>query len=387
LGLGQDANATASRGALSAARERMRQVCAPMSASAAVLGDVQTAIAAGAVKDRSGLVRRVTDLFLVNAAVLRDDEIAQFDEVLTLLVREIDAATRALLALRLASVRNAPTMLMRTLACDDEPDIACPVLTQSGRLDDPTLVAVARRNGQEQLFAISRRESLNEVVTDVLVERGDSQVLLNIAGNLRARLSVAGFERIVARAEGDDPLCERIGRRKDISTRLLAQLIKTASERVRATPKAEMPHDEPAINRAVQGATIHVARKHESEARDSDAIRASVGELHQDGQLDDEQIRSFAEDGQLEEVRVALSLVGGLPASFIDQALSQESGEMLLVIARAVGLSWATIKSILRLPIWRRPATANELGSCLARFERLDRSTAADIMRFYKARL
>jgi len=59
---------------------------------------------------------------------------------------------------------------------------------------------------------------------------------------------------------------------------------------------------------------------------------------------------------------------------------------MLLVIARATGLAWATVERILRLPIWRRPATTGELRHCLARYEKLGESTACDIMRFYKAR-
>ena len=108
--------------------------------------------------------------------------------------------------------------------------------------------------------------------------------------------------------------------------------------------------------------------------------------LHKQGQLDDEQLRSFAEDGLLEEIRLGLSLISDLPLPLIDQALRQESGEMLLVIARATGLAWSTVERILRLPIWRRPATASEIRHCLARYERLGQSTASDIMRFYKAR-
>lgn len=358
-----------------------------MSAPTTILRTVQAAIAARAVNDRAGLVRHVTDLFLVNATTLGEQEIAHFDDVLNALVREIDTAARALLALRLAPVSNAPTLLMRTLAQDDEPDIACPVLTQSERLDDATLLAVARHKGQEHLFAMSRRRWLSEGVTDVLVERGDGQVLLSVAENAGARFSADGFARLVTRTEGDDILCERVGRRKDIPPRLLAQLIKLASERVRATLEAELPQQSRAIGRAVQSAALHVARRQESEASDADAVRASVAQLHQQGQLDDEQIRSFAEDGQLGEVKVALALVSDLPAAFIDEVLAQENGEMLLVIARATALSWATVRNILRLPIWRRPATSAEIASCLTRYERLGSDTATEIMRFYKTRL
>jgi uncharacterized protein (DUF2336 family) len=358
-----------------------------MTAAITILDDVRRAIAIGSLNDRSGLLRHLTDLFLVNATGLGDDEIALFDDVLNELIRDIEASARALLALRLATIRNAPVRLMRTLACDDEADVACPVLSHSEQLDDPTLVMVARLKSQEHLFAISRREVLSEVVTCELVDRGDSHVLLSIAANAGARLSETGFERLVKRAEADDDLAERVGRRKDIPTRLLAKLILTASEHVRATLERELPHAAPEIRHAVQNVALHVAKKYQEEARDVGAVRASVAKLHGEGQLDDEQIRSFAEDGLVEEVKVALSFISDLPAPFIDQALKQEGGEMLLVVARATGLSWATVKSVLHLPLWRRPATAGEIRHCLARYEKLGRATACDIMQFHKKRL
>ena len=121
---------------------------------------------------------------------------------------------------------------MRTLARDDETDVACPVLSLSERLDDSTLVETARSKSQDHLFAISRRQSLSQVVTDVLVERGDTQVLLSVAGNAGALFSQRGYECLVGRAEGNDSLAERIGRRKDIPPKVFALLIRTASERV-----------------------------------------------------------------------------------------------------------------------------------------------------------
>lgn len=358
-----------------------------MTAPMAILNDVRNAIVVGSVTNRGGLVRHLTDLFLVNANELRDDEIAQFDDVLNDLVREIDTAARALLAIRLAMVGNAPTNLMRTLACDDHPDVACPVLAHSEQLDDPVLVMAARLKSQEHLFAISRRRSLSEVVTDVLVHRGDAQVLLSVAGNAGAQLSENGFVYLVERAEHDDGLAERIGRRKDVPPQLMAMLIRDASERVRATLEAVLPEAAHEIRRSVRSAAMHVAGRHEGESRDVNTAHAMVEKLHRQGDLDDEQIRSFAGDGLLLETKVALSLISGLPAAFIDQVLRQEGGEMLLVIARATGLSWATVKHILRLPIWRRPAMPTEIGHCLARYEKLGRTTAIDIMRFYKARL
>ena len=185
-----------------------------MTAPVAVLSDVRKAISARSVSDHRGLVRHVTDLFVVNAAALRDAEIALFDDVLSDLIGEIDTAARALLALRPGSIGNAPVTLMRALASDDEAEVACPVLMHSGQLDDPILVATARAKSQEHLLAISRRQSLRVPVTDALVEAGDSQVLLSVAGNSGARFSGQGLERLIERATGDDSLAEHVGRRK-----------------------------------------------------------------------------------------------------------------------------------------------------------------------------
>src|SRR5262249_52707506 len=162
-----------------------------------------------------------------------------------------------------------------------------------------TLVMAARLKSQEHLFAISRRQSLSEVVTDVLVRRGDAQVLLSIAGNAGAQLSENGFVYLIERAERDEGLAERIGRRRDVPPRLLAMLIRDASERVRAKLEAVLPDAAHEIRRSVRSAAMHVARRHADEARDINAAQALVENLHQQGALDDEQIRSFADDGLL----------------------------------------------------------------------------------------
>jgi uncharacterized protein (DUF2336 family) len=57
------------------------------------------------------------------------------------------------------------------------------VLEHSECLDNATLVENARTKSQRHLLAISRRRSLDDVVTDVLVERGDRSVLLSAAAN------------------------------------------------------------------------------------------------------------------------------------------------------------------------------------------------------------
>jgi uncharacterized protein (DUF2336 family) len=78
------------------------------------------------------------------------------------------------------------------------------------RISDTDLVENARIKRQGHMFAISLRRHLSEAVTDVLVERGDQQVLMSTVKNRGAKLSIASFSTLVQRTEGNEGLAVRI---------------------------------------------------------------------------------------------------------------------------------------------------------------------------------
>jgi uncharacterized protein (DUF2336 family) len=95
-----------------------------MTADLALIQEVANAVANGAVSQRSEMVRRVTDLFIVGLAQYSDEEVSLFDEVFTRLAVQIEISARALLAVRLAPIPKAPPNIIRALAFDDEIDVA-----------------------------------------------------------------------------------------------------------------------------------------------------------------------------------------------------------------------------------------------------------------------
>jgi uncharacterized protein (DUF2336 family) len=116
-----------------------------MTATAMLLNEVEDAMASGSLARRGKIVRHITDLFIVGSAQCTEQEVELFDDVLTRLAVEIEISARALLAVRLAPIKNAPPRIIRTLAFDDEIDVAGPVLEQSERLDDVALVENAQK--------------------------------------------------------------------------------------------------------------------------------------------------------------------------------------------------------------------------------------------------
>jgi Uncharacterised protein conserved in bacteria (DUF2336) len=144
--------------------------------------------------------------------------IGVFDDVLCLLVEKIEKTALIELGKRLAPVDTAPLKLIKRLARDEEIAVAAPVLSGSRRLSTADLIEIAQTKSHAHLLAISGRATLESRLTDVLLVRGDKQVVSSLAKNAGANFSGIGFSRLVERVEGDDSLIEVVGLRKDLLT-------------------------------------------------------------------------------------------------------------------------------------------------------------------------
>src|SRR5574339_104442 len=105
-----------------------------------LLDELNEAVAARDVKGRLKIILRITDLFAAGSRTYSGEQIALFDDVLEQLVAEIEAKARIELARRLAVTNGAPPNLLRSLAFDDDIDVAGPLLTHSEQLTDADLV-------------------------------------------------------------------------------------------------------------------------------------------------------------------------------------------------------------------------------------------------------
>jgi uncharacterized protein (DUF2336 family) len=298
------------------------------------------------------------------------------------LAADIEIEAKVLLAQRLAVVANAPRNVIRTLAFDDHADVAMPVLTHSEGLDESSLVENARTKSQRHLFAISRRRALAEQVTDVLVERGDRSVAVSVAGNTGARLSDKGFLVLIRRSADDDLLAERLGERREIPAHLFLKLLSLASERVRAKLRASHPQAGAEIDRVVEEVTDRMKSLAVARPRDYSDRMEVLGDLYGAGRLNEADLARFAHGGRVEDTVVTLALLAKVPVPVVDRAMHGERSDVILMIARAIGLKWGTTKLLLQL--WSGPklVPAEELQRSLAAFEQLNPSTAAHLLRF-----
>jgi len=314
-----------------------------MTAPASLVAELEDAIANRSAPRRAEILLRVTDLFVRASPGFSDDEISLFDDIIVRLAAEIEVGVRSLLAHRLAPIPNAPSNITRILANDDEIRVAYPILAQSERLDDEALVQTARTKSQEHLLAISRRKSLGEIVTDVLVERGNQQVVLSTAKNSGARFSDSGLALLVRRSNGDDVLASYVGVRPDLPHDLFLTLLATASEMVRSKLTAERPGLRHEIDQAVARVTTNLGEEANGGPAVNTAGKANIQAIDDGpGQVIGEKVGVFAESGRFEEMVATLARACNLPLAFVEKALSEEAPETTLILAKSAKLSWTT---------------------------------------------
>jgi uncharacterized protein (DUF2336 family) len=357
---------------------------AKMSQSKSFLQDLDEAISRGTPESRSRALWHATDLLI--AGRYSDDEIWTFGEVIGRLADEIEVAARAQLARRLARTDNAPHHIINKLAFDDSIEVAGPVLRESGRLDAKTLVANARTKSQPHLLAISKRKSLDDAVTDVLVTRGNREVVNSVAKNNGARFSGFGFLHMIKRAEGDSILAEQLGLRKDIPRHLFQQLIAKASDDVRKRLERERPAMVGQIQTSVTDVTGALHSKFGPASKSYFIAKRAVATQHRYGNLNENSIFEYARSHKYEEVTIGLSLLCSLPGDVIERALADRNREMILVLAKALDFSWATTMSLLFLAAKDHRITANDLNDMEDEFRRLNIETCRSVLKFYQSR-
>jgi len=351
-----------------------------------LISELEDAISHKDVAHRAETLRRLTDLFVLGSARYSGEQIALFDDVMSRLIDEVEVSARAAFGNRLAVVPNAPPKVIRELALDNAIEVAGPVLMHSEHVDEVTLVESAKTKSQDHLLAISRRKVLRENVTDVLVDRGNRQVALSTAGNPGATFSEFGYSTLVRRSQDDNKLALCVWSRMEIPRQYLLRLFAEASESVRLTLEATDRRKVDLIRGMVAQASNQIQTKAREESTGYAAAYSYVEDLHKAGKLDEARLASFAKEEKFDETAVALSILCDLPIGLIERAFVQNWSEQLLVLAKAIDLSWNTTKMMLMFQSGADDTSTSKLDECCASYTRLKAETAKKALQFYRLR-
>jgi len=354
-----------------------------MGAPASLLPELEDVVQHGSAEKRAETLRRITSLFLDSAPNFNEEHVALFDDVIGCLIEEIEAKALAELARRIAPVSNAPVGVVSKLAKNDDITVAGPVL-KSPVLSDPDLKYIAETKGQAHLLALSSRLGISEALSDILVDRGDREVVRSIATNHKAQLSEGAFTTLVKRAEQDGVLAEKVGLRTDIPPRLFRQLLIQASDVVQKRLLAQAkPETQAEIRRVLAKVTDEVGAK--AAPRNYTAALAAVRELHKERKLTEADIAEYAKTGQYEETIAALATLCAVPVEVVDRLMSGERADPVLILARSAGFGWPTVREVISARPGAKPS-AQVLDAAFENFEKLTAATAQRVVRFWQVR-
>jgi len=354
-----------------------------------VLVGPSTAMADGlsghTVRERGRVLRETADLFLSKSASYSDQQVMLFDSVMLQLLEHVDREVREYLSNSFAPLDDAPPGVIRYLANDDAIAVAGPVLQQSPCLDEEFLVGCARCKSQDHLAAMSLRPTIGHHLSDVLIERGNDQVVLNLAKNSGAKLSDHGYSLMVDRARDSQQLASAVFNRADIPRHHMLALFKKASAAVRRDLEVEAGRKAEETFEALKLASQRLQETTQEDSQRYASARLRIAELRQAGCLSEKEISAFARQGAFEEVVIAISELCSLPEAQTERLIVEETCDRLFIVSRAIGLSWLCVRQLLLMNS-ATPRSPEQMEHLMAAYDAIPRGSAAKTLQVHQLR-
>ena len=347
-----------------------------------LLTDVDGSVGRKSGEDRAHTLARITDLFVAGSGYT-DDQVALFDAVIQRFATAIEIRARVELAERLARLANGPPETIAALAAD-EIAVARPILAHSPRLDDQDLMAIAFEKGRDHMLAICERPRLSACVTDVLVTHGDGVVRHAVVANPGACFSQAGTATLIEHARRDDALHQLLTERPDLSAQNTRALVEIAKDAARRRLLTSLPGAEQEVAGAVDRGASSLAAGSGGHRNYGSAL-ATVRMLLDRHQLSESDLADFAAAGQTEEVISALATMTSLSIACIERIFDEQDNDLLIVIGKARGWSWRTVRMLLQL---RNPRLSqrHHFRRAEETFDSLVSATAGRVLHFLQVR-
>ncbi|MCB2054804.1 MAG: DUF2336 domain-containing protein [Geminicoccaceae bacterium] len=271
--------------------------------------------------------------------------------ILGLLVGDMEREVRRALAQSIATSGNLPRATALELARDDI-EVATHILEKSPVLDDADLTEIVRTNAMQYALAVAGRERISEGLCDALLDTGARDVVVRLAGNTGARLSVAALERVFCDWRADTAVQNRLVRRPELPHDMVEQMIGFIGDRLewQLIHDRRMPAEQARIimqsvrERAAIGMT---AREH-GERRLAEHLR----HRHEADDLHPDHLLAFLRDGDVAGFEHTLALFAALEPAAVRKLAYHPDRRHLAALAARAGLPtphYVTVRMALEL--------------------------------------
>lgn len=309
---------------------------------------------------RQALLKRLADVVCLPSSRVNGFERAMTGDLLVEMLREAAPSERMRVAKRLAVLTDIPNPLLRLLLRDSA-EIAAPLLDDGSSLTDSDLLACIRDAGPDHRRMIAMRRHVSEVVSEALIERGETPVIETLLRNGEARLSQAAIEAVVAQSRTHTayiPLVLRRGELKPSHAYVLFWWAEPDCRRLILTRFAvsrevlqDMSGDVFSLA-AEEGWSDPLARKAlqfiERRQRNRAAIEKSPYASLEDA-------IASAQSGMTRQLASEIAYLAGLKPMTGAKIFTDPCGEPLAILCKATGLPRSAVRALWRG--LRRPET------------------------------
>ncbi|MDA7947427.1 MAG: DUF2336 domain-containing protein [Hyphomicrobiaceae bacterium] len=344
------------------------------------LAEIELLSSDASSENRRELLRRVTDLFFLTSEQHTPNDGVVFGNVMERIAYELEIEARAELSERICEIDKAPHHLVSRLA-SDEIEVAKPVLERSRVLTDTDLIQIAKSRGQTHLQAISKRPTLSAPVTDVIVDRGESEVLVEVTNNKGAEFSRSGIDQLAQKARRDSSLLNALGKRKDLPPDVMEDVKRRVAEKIKGEMAERQIDTDPSdVDALIEQGAANL---------DLDAFKTSDANLRtraQNNELDEQEIVDHANAGRLTEVVHRLSVLSGLDPRMISHCLLKADIAALGILCKANDFQGTTFLALIKTRNGDQRIRSSDIARSMREYENLSVRNANRTLRFLKVR-
>lgn len=332
------------------------------------------------VEGRESLAQRIGELFTAKEECLTEQETAILADILGKLVSDIEMSVRQSLAERLADSPLAPHDLVVTLA-NDQIEVARPILIKSEVLRDRELIAIIRHRGHQHQLAIAMRTSIDEIVSDALVETGETDVIKLLLENHNAKISEATLSYLTDQSERVDSFHEPLVNRSDLTCSLAERMYWWVSAALREQILKSFDIQPSLLDDSLEQTVLSmVDEDKKTEDNDTSAV-ALAKQLVENRDVTPEFLISVLRRGEVPLFEALFGEVSGFKPPGLQHVLYHQGGEGLAILCRSLGYPKQAFATIFLLSRRGRPGSETtdprELSRAVQIFDKVSRENAS----------
>jgi uncharacterized protein (DUF2336 family) len=234
--------------------------------------------------------------------------------------------------------------------------------------------------------AIARRPGIGEAVTDVLVDKGDGEVLTTVSANLGARFSHRSMGVLAERATVNQRVAEALAQRTDVPAAMAETLLKLIGPAGRARIETLLKAAPSRLDAVLGEASREVDGGRETVKRNRAEVLALAEAIRRGGRSIDVVVESLLDQRRVLDVALLLAERCGVPEAHVTGVLFKLDSQPIAMLARAAGVGDLAYTRLTRLRCERLNLGGNQEAHMMAVYRDTDAADANRALDFHRRR-